>query len=204
MIRENVLQESRIVGDLLDCSSLASGKRNRGSTAWTCTRSSLSVVRELRREIAEKHIAMKLELGGDSNLVRGDRVRLMQVLRNLLSNSIKFTPDEGKITVRTAATAERVTIEVQDSGMGMTTEVRERLFRPFEQGDRSITRRFGGLGLGLYLAKSIIELHGGTTSASSAAARIRAARSESSCRRGRSANQRPLASAGGGGSNARA
>ena len=60
----------------------------------------------------------------------------------------------------------RVTIEVQDSGMGMTTEVRERLFRPFEQGDRSITRRFGGLGLGLYLAKSIIELHGGTTSAS--------------------------------------
>ena len=96
-----------------------------------------------------------------------DPIRITQVLRNLLNNAIKFTPEAGVVAVRTQMAGDRVAVEVQDTGIGMTAEVRQRLFQQFEQGDRSVTRRFGGLGLWLFLARSIVDLHGGSLSASS-------------------------------------
>lgn len=170
MIRESVLHESRIVGDLLDCTSLASGKLELRLDRADMHCIIESVAKDLEGEIGGKGLILTLKLSADAHVIRGDRRRMAEALRNLLANSIKFTPEGGTISVRTSFKAPYIIVEVADSGRGMLPEVQDRLFKPFEQGDRSITREFGGLGLGLYLAKSIVELHGGTINGSSAGA----------------------------------
>jgi CheY-like chemotaxis protein len=105
--------------------------------------------------------------------VCADPARLQQVFWNLIKNAIKFTPDRGRITVRTtnlaadASGRARLTVEICDDGLGIESESLSRLFNAFEQGDSAITRRFGGLGLGLTISKALIELHGGTICAHS-------------------------------------
>ena len=94
--------------------------------------------------------------------------RFQQVLLNLLSNAIKFAPDEGSIAIRSAdAGNDKLKIEIADTGVGIETDLIPRLFTPFEQGEQTITRQFGGLGLGLSIVKSLIDLHQGTITASS-------------------------------------
>lgn len=100
--------------------------------------------------------------------VNGDRVRLTQVIQNLLSNAVKYTPAEGSIELRLATTNGRAALTITDTGIGLDQELYERLFRPFEQGPQDSARSAGGLGLGLSLSKSIVELHNGTITACSA------------------------------------
>ena len=95
-----------------------------------------------------------------------DGVRWRQVLSNLLSNAVKFT-ERGEVVVQLEARAGRLVLTVKDEGLGITPEVLARLFRPFEQGDDSTTRRFGGSGLGLALSRQLIEAMGGTLTVSS-------------------------------------
>ncbi len=95
-----------------------------------------------------------------------DGVRLRQVLSNLLGNAVKFT-ERGEVVVQLEARAGRLVLTVKDEGLGITPEVLARLFRPFEQGDDSTTRRFGGWGLGLALSRQLIEAMGGTLTVSS-------------------------------------
>jgi CheY-like chemotaxis protein len=94
------------------------------------------------------------------------------VFWNLLNNAIKFTPEGGRIAVRSAAEpcpeGRRLAVEIEDSGIGIEPEVLPRIFDGFEQGERTITRRFGGLGLGLAVSKAIVEMHGGELTAASA------------------------------------
>jgi CheY-like chemotaxis protein len=100
--------------------------------------------------------------------VRADPGRLQQVFWNLIRNAIKFTPAEGQIHIRTSNDrAGWVRIEVCDTGIGIRAELLPQLFRTFEQGNQSITRQYGGLGLGLAISKAIVELHGGTIEAAS-------------------------------------
>ena len=167
MIRESVLHESHIVGELLDCSSLASGKLELRLERADVHQIIKSVVKDLASDIETKQQNLKLDLCAEVHSIRGDRRRVGESLRSLLSNAIAFTPEGGTISLRTASESTYMTIEVEDSGKGMSAEVQEHLFRPFEQGDHSLTREFGGLGMGLYLTKSIVELHGGTITGSS-------------------------------------
>ena len=97
-----------------------------------------------------------------------DTAKFQQIIWNLLKNAIKFTPEGGDITISSDNPSEAVfTVSVRDTGIGMEPEVMQRIFDPFEQGNRSFEHRFGGLGLGLAISKSLAQAHGGTLTAQS-------------------------------------
>ena len=166
-VRRNVELEARLIDDLLDLTRIARGK----------TELHLEVVdlHALLREVAETGAAgrpaeaprLELDLAAAGSRVCGDAARLQQVFRNLLSNAVKFTP-EGRILVSTWTTADgRVAVEVRDTGAGIDPLVLPRIFNAFEQGGADVTRRFGGLGLGLAISKNLVDLHGGSIEAAS-------------------------------------
>ena len=110
-----------------------------------------------------------MELGAKRHVVRGDPARLQQVFWNLIGNAMKFTPEGGSVIVRTSDQAdEKIRVEIIDTGIGIEAEVLPRLFNAFEQADSSLTRKFSGLGLGLTIAKGLMDAHGGTLTAASA------------------------------------
>jgi two-component system CheB/CheR fusion protein len=114
-----------------------------------------------------KSIAMTVEIQ-EGNYVLGDASRLQQVFWNLLNNAVKFTPADGRITVRcSTGDGQRVVVSVSDTGIGVDPPALTRIFDAFEQQDRGVTRQFGGLGLGLAICKAIVERHGGAIRASS-------------------------------------
>jgi CheY-like chemotaxis protein len=122
----------------------------------------------VRADADAKGLSVTTEFRARESYVWADPGRLQQVFWNILSNSVKFTPDGGSIAIRTAdATDGRFRAEIQDSGVGIDPQFLPRLFAPFEQGESAITRRFGGLGLGLSIVKSIIDMHGARVAASS-------------------------------------
>ena len=124
-----------------------------------------------QESLREKRNNLQTDLAATRTATRGDAGRLQQVFWNLLSNAIKFTPAEGSITVRTSdATADRIAIEVQDSGAGISEEKLPLIFNMFEQGGTDITARYGGLGLGLTICRGIVSAHEGTITAKSAGA----------------------------------
>ena len=97
--------------------------------------------------------------------VQGDRVRLVQVIDNLLSNAMKFTPETGLIQVRAFSEAERAVLEIEDNGIGIEEELLPHIFEPFRQAQQRSDRSLGGLGLGLSLVRGLITLHGGSVRA---------------------------------------
>ncbi len=99
--------------------------------------------------------------------VDADAARLQQVFWNLLKNAIKFTPQGGTVGIRCRPDGSQVVVEVRDSGIGIEREALSRIFNAFEQVERSITRQFGGLGLGLAISKALVEMHGGRIEAQS-------------------------------------
>ena len=95
--------------------------------------------------------------------IRADALKLEQVLSNLIGNALKFTPKGGKVSIVTRNEASgKLVIEVSDTGIGIPADALSRIFSPFEQGDSSIHRRYGGLGLGLSIARTLTKAHGGT------------------------------------------
>jgi PAS domain S-box-containing protein len=168
MIRRNVETEARLVDDLLDLTRIARGKVRLHFEVVDAHSVIRNVVAMLQNAIDEKGLAVTLALRAKSVHVWADAGRLQQVFLNLLSNAVKFTPENGSITVRTANDGERWSAEVADSGVGIEADVLPRLFSAFEQGEQTVTRRFGGLGLGLSIVKSLIDMHAGTVDAFSA------------------------------------
>ena len=111
---------------------------------------------------------MRKTIDPNAGPVFGDPNRLQQVVWNLLTNAVKFTPKGGKIDVLVERVNSHVEITVHDSGIGISPEFLPHLFERFRQADSSTTRKFGGLGLGLSIVKQLVELHGGTVTAESA------------------------------------
>jgi len=95
-------------------------------------------------------------------------VRIQQVFWNLVNNAVKFTPKNGRVGIRSSNQGKHFVFEISDSGIGIEPERQASIFEPFHQGERSITRRFGGLGLGLTISKALVDLHGGTIKVESA------------------------------------
>src|SRR5690606_17563634 len=112
-------------------------------------------------------IRLRKILDNGSGPVSGDPVRLQQVFWNLLSNAIKFTPKGGSVDVLLQRVNSHLEVTVRDTGIGIPTEFLPLVFERFRQADSSTTRTFGGLGLGLSIVKSLVELHGGTVRAES-------------------------------------
>ena len=165
MIRRNVELEIKLIDDLLDITKI-----NRGIVqlhpevldAHVCFRNALRICQS---EIEAKHLNVSLMLGADRTHVWADPARLQQAFWNLLRNAVKFTPANGAITIRSTNVEDRLLMEFSDTGIGINPAALPRIFNAFEQTDQSKTRRFGGLGLGLSIAKTVVDLHGGTLTA---------------------------------------
>jgi CheY-like chemotaxis protein len=122
-----------------------------------------NVVEICRAEADSRKLRVHLNLRANAHHVAADAAKFQQIVWNLLKNAIKFTPEGGEITISSSNPSQEVlTISVRDTGIGMESEVMKRIFDPFEQGDLSFERRFGGLGLGLAISKSLAQAHGGT------------------------------------------
>jgi two-component system, chemotaxis family, CheB/CheR fusion protein len=173
MIRRNVELEARLIDDLLDLTRIARGKLEL-HPQWVdaCEILNHAILICCTPEVASGRLRLEMGLTPGDHRVWADGPRLTQVFWNLLNNAVKFTSDGGSITVRSRIeedeTGHQLVVEVSDTGIGIEPESLARVFDAFEQADRRITRRFGGLGLGLAVSKAILELHRGSLTAASA------------------------------------
>lgn len=167
LIRRNIELEARLIDDLLDLTLITHGKlslQEDDVNVHTCLNRAIEIVQDDARQ---KRLSLQIELGARHTHVRGDPIRVQQVFWNLLRNAVKFTPERGTLAITTGNEDNHVWVRVQDTGVGFLPDQAERIFEPFEQGGRHITRQFGGLGLGLAITRSIVLAHGGTITGSS-------------------------------------
>jgi signal transduction histidine kinase len=168
MMRRNIELERQLIDDLLDLTRISRAKLQLKLGPVDAHQAILNVVQICRTEADAKKLKVQLELRADDYWVSADAAKFQQIMWNLLRNAIKFTGESGKITISSSNhSPHNLTIGVSDTGIGIEPEMMERIFNPFEQGDRSFQRRFGGLGLGLAISKSLAEAHGGTLTARS-------------------------------------
>ncbi len=158
---------SRLIDDLLDVSRVNSGKirlRIEDFDAAPVLGSAVEVVRPL---IEERHHNLTVSLTPGPLRLHADPTRVEQILVNLLANAAKYTESGGRISITASHEAGQVVFKVQDNGMGIAPEKMPAMFLLFGQGDRTLARSEGGLGIGLTLVKALTELHGGTITANS-------------------------------------
>ena len=166
VIDRNARLQAQMVDDLLDLSRIISGKLRLDVQAVQLGQVIDDVISSLQPAADAKEISVSTELA-DTGSIQGDPSRLQQVMWNLLSNAIKFTDRGGRVSVRLTERAGSVVIAVADTGLGISAEFMPHVFERFRQADASTTRQFGGLGLGLSIAKQLTELHGGRISVES-------------------------------------
>jgi PAS domain S-box-containing protein len=158
----------RLVDDLLDVSRVLRDKIDLNPDTIDMSGVVAIAVETVRPLVDAQRQDLSVECRDDGLLVHGDQVRLAQVVGNLLNNASKYTPRGGRIAVAAAKDGEEIVVRVSDCGAGIPADVVPTIFEPFVQADRTLQRAQGGLGIGLTLVKKIVELHGGTVSASSA------------------------------------
>jgi signal transduction histidine kinase/CheY-like chemotaxis protein len=168
MVRRNVELESQLIDDLLDLTRIAKDKLQLKFGPLDAHETISNVVEMCRPEADARNLRARLNLRAGAHHVTGDAAKFQQIIWNLLKNAIKFTAENGEITVSSSnPEPQSLAISVHDTGIGIESEIMERIFNPFEQGERSFQRRYGGLGLGLAISKSLAQAHGGTLSAKS-------------------------------------
>jgi PAS domain S-box-containing protein len=167
IIERNVRAQTKLIEDLLDVSRIISGKLRLDVKLIDPAAVVSAAVDVVKHAAESKHIRIQTVLGSSAGLVNGDFERLQQVVWNLLSNAVKFTPANGGVRVELSRKGSQIEILVADNGSGIHREFLPFVFNRFSQADSSITRAHGGLGMGLAITKSLVELHGGTISASS-------------------------------------
>lgn len=169
MVRRNIELETHLIDDLLDLSRIVSGKLRLTTRELHLHEVLLHAIEMVEPEIRQKQIVFSHAISAPKDLVLADPARLQQILWNLLKNACKFTLAGGRIHVSTQVIdGHSIEVEVADNGVGIPSESIGKIFDAFEQGSSSITRQFGGLGLGLAISKAIVDLHGGTIRAESA------------------------------------
>ncbi len=171
MMRRNVELEARLIDDMLDLTRIARGKLELRREVGDLRQAVDHALQTARADLFDKGLRLSLDLAEVDYSVWADTPRLTQVFWNLFSNAVKFTPPGGAIAVRAwreEAAGPSLVVEVEDTGIGIEAEVLSGIFDAFQQGELAITRRFGGLGLGLAISKAIVELHGGSLTAASA------------------------------------
>ncbi len=168
VIRRNVELEARLIDDLLDITRISKGKLQLSFEVTSVHETLLRSYEICREDILQKNLEFEFRLQAVNEHVNGDPARLQQVFWNLIKNAVKFTPEDGQIAVETSnPTEDQIEIRVIDSGIGIEPEKIGKIFNAFEQGQSSITRKFGGLGLGLAISKAMVGAHGGTISVES-------------------------------------
>ena len=160
-IERNAKLQAQLIEDLLDISRIMRGKLTLNSTRVSLTFVISNALETVRLAAEAKNIQFNLALDPTVGQVLGDAGRLQQVVWNLLSNAVKFTPPGGQVTIRLTQVDSDAQIQIIDTGKGINPEFLPYVFEYFRQEDGSITRKFGGLGLGLAIARQIVEMHGG-------------------------------------------
>ncbi len=167
-IQRNVQIEAQFIDDLLDLTRIAHGKLEILCEPTDLHEAVRRAVEVSAGDLQGKHQPLTLALEATAHEVQGDATRLQQVFWNLLKNASKFTPEGGTIYIKTRNAPGRIVVEVADTGIGFDAEVATRIFDAFAQASVEVTRRFGGLGLGLAISKATVDAHEGTLSAHSA------------------------------------
>jgi PAS domain S-box-containing protein len=168
VINRNAAALAKIVEDVLDVSRIVLGKAKLRLEPIDIAVVVEEAVASVMPAADAKGLRVKCSFGHGSAMVAGDHSRLQQVIWNLLSNAVKFTPEGGSIDVRVAPADSHVDIVVTDTGIGFPSTFRPHVFERFSQAESGTTRLHGGLGLGLAIARHIVEMHGGTINAESA------------------------------------
>jgi signal transduction histidine kinase len=158
---------SRLVDDLLDVSRVTSGKIGLQRAPVDLRELAERCVQSVAVSAAAQRTELTLVSGDTAAVVQGDTIRLEQVMNNLLTNALKYTPPGGHVQVEVSAGPEEVVLRVSDTGVGIDPQTLPRIFELFAQADNSLDRAQGGLGIGLTLVRSLVELHGGSVSAGS-------------------------------------
>jgi PAS domain S-box-containing protein len=168
IIKRNVRLQARLIDDLLDLTRITRGKLRldvESCDAHTIIRNAIETASSA---IAAKKLKLSIKFRAKEHHILADCTRLQQVFWNLINNAVKFTPPGGQIAIRTSNDDRgHFQFEVTDNGIGIEPERLASLFTPFEQADPSVTRQFGGLGLGLAISKHLVSLHDGTIEAES-------------------------------------
>lgn len=168
MVHRNIAMEAGLIDDLLDVTRIARGKIELHRSPVDVCAIIQRALDVCRSEIETGGLCLGVDLGPNPPYwVEADVARLGQVFWNLLKNAIKFTPRGGRVAIRCRATQTHVSVDVNDSGIGIEAESLPRIFNAFEQTEHAVAGHFGGLGLGLAISKALVELHGGTISAHS-------------------------------------
>ncbi|AKJ30619.1 chemotaxis protein methyltransferase CheR [Caldimonas brevitalea] len=166
-IDRNTQAQARMVDDLLDTQRILRSKLDLETRSAPLAPMVEQAIDNVRPAAEAKRITLDVQHDVQIEMVSMDVERMRQVLVNLLSNAVKFTPEDGRIAVITRLRPHALEIEVRDSGIGIDPQLLPRVFNRFQQADGSRTRRQGGLGLGLSLARQLVELHGGRLRAAS-------------------------------------
>ena len=166
-IRRQAAHLTRLVDDLLDLNRISTGKFAIQPARTNVGEAVRRACDDLASEFEKRGVGLDLDLPAEAVWIEVDPTRLAQVVTNLVENAAKFTPMAGRVYVSVAGTGGGVEIRVRDTGVGIEPDQLERVFEPFAQADQGLARTQGGLGLGLALARMIVELHGGTVRAAS-------------------------------------
>ncbi|HEY1684537.1 MAG TPA: ATP-binding protein [Tepidisphaeraceae bacterium] len=167
IIERNARAQTKIIEDLLDMSRIISGKVRLDIQPVDLAAAVHVAIENARPAAQAKNIRLEYSIDPSAEPINGDPNRLQQVLWNLLSNSVKFTPADGRITVALKRIDSSMQLRVADTGEGIDPEFLPHVFDRFRQADGSTTRRHSGLGLGLSIVRQLVELHGGTITARS-------------------------------------
>jgi PAS domain S-box-containing protein len=166
-IQRSATAQKQLIEDLLDMSRIVNGKIALAPARIDLQAVVQAAVETIQPAALAKSIALECQLAGQTLPVDGDRQRLEQVLWNMLVNALKFTPEGGRVDVALRRDGDRAHITVCDSGEGIEQGFLPHLFEAFRQGNSTTTRRQGGLGLGLAIARTLVSMHGGSITAHS-------------------------------------
>ena len=166
-IERNANLQKQLIEDLLDISRIMQGKLSLTAAPVSLTFVISAAIETVRLAAEAKNIAIALDLDPEIALISGDVARLQQVVWNLLTNAVKFTPNGGQVTIELRQFDGLAQIQVIDTGKGINPRFLPHVFEYFRQEDGSTTRKFGGLGLGLAIVRQIVEMHGGRVTAES-------------------------------------
>ncbi|PYI88396.1 MAG: hypothetical protein DMF03_10775 [Verrucomicrobia bacterium] len=168
MIRRNIDVESHLIDDLLDVTRISKGKLELSLVTLDAHAEVCNVVEMCQAEAEAKKIRIQVDLRAADHHVAADEARFQQIIWNLLKNAIKFSRKTDEIMISsTNESRHQLTISVQDNGIGIAPDAIDRIFDPFEQGEPFLKQRFGGLGLGLAISKSLAQAHGASLIAKS-------------------------------------
>lgn len=166
-IQRSAQSQAHLVDELLDVSRVVTGKLRLETKPVSLTPIIESALDTVRPTAEAKSIELLASIEKGDHYVSGDSDRLHQIFWNILANAIKFTPKGGRVTIEVGGDDSNAEIVVSDNGIGIKKEMLPHVFERFRQGDSSMTRAYAGLGLGLAIARHLVELHGGTVSAES-------------------------------------